>query len=178
MEKTPQMSSIRRVHIVGAGAMGAAYAALFAAAPDFHVAFVARGERHQRLAGKPLMVNGRSYDIPVIRPDQGARRADLVLVALKHHHLKAALEDINALVGDDTVILSVATGWFTPWPWASMRSGRGMRLSTEARAGSSSAGILWSLVILRWHGCGKPSPGRPSPTRCRRISAASCGGSS
>ena len=104
------MPSIRRIHIVGAGAMGAAYAALFAAAPDFHVAFVARGERHRRLAGKPLMVNGRPYDIPVIRPDQGARRADLVLVALKHHHLKAALEDINALVGEDTVILSVMNG--------------------------------------------------------------------
>ncbi|MDJ0812053.1 MAG: 2-dehydropantoate 2-reductase [Desulfobacterales bacterium] len=104
------MSSIRHIHIVGAGAMGAAYAALFAAAPDFRVAFVARGERHRRLAHQTLKVNGRSYDIPVIHPDKVAQRADLVLVALKHHHLKAALEDINALVGEDTVILSVMNG--------------------------------------------------------------------
>ncbi len=104
------MSSIRHIHIVGAGAMGAAYAALFRAAPDFRVAFVARGERHRRLAQQTLKVNGHAYDIPVIHPDEGARRADLVLVALKHHHLKAALEDINALVGEDTVILSVMNG--------------------------------------------------------------------
>ncbi len=104
------MPLIRHIHIVGAGAMGAAYAALFAAGPGFRVAFVARGERHRRLAQRTMKVNGRAYDIPVIHPDKVPRPADLVLVALKHHHLKAALGDINALVGDDTVILSVMNG--------------------------------------------------------------------
>ncbi len=55
-------------------------------------------------------MNGRPYAIPVIHPDEVAEPADLVLVALKHHHLPEALQDIKSLVGDDTVILSVMNG--------------------------------------------------------------------
>lgn len=104
------MQSIHKIHIVGAGAMGAAYAAMFTGAREFQVSFVARGERGRRLAHNALTVNGRSYAVPVIHPDAVAEPADLVLVALKHHHLKAALDDIRSLVGEDTVILSVMNG--------------------------------------------------------------------
>lgn len=104
------MTPIHNIHIVGAGAMGAAYAALFMEAGGFRVSFVARGERHRRLAQDELAVNAKSYSIPVIHPDQVSQPAELVLVALKHHHLAAALDDIRALVGKDTVILSVMNG--------------------------------------------------------------------
>ncbi len=104
------MHTIQNVAIVGAGAMGAAYAALFSNAPGFHVSFVARDERYHRLAQDVLTVNGQSFAIPVRRPEDATTPADLVIVALKHHHLKAALADIKALVGRDTVILSVMNG--------------------------------------------------------------------
>lgn len=101
---------IKTVAIVGAGAMGTAYAAIFSAAPDFSVYFVARDERYRRLDGVPLVVNGQSFSIPVKRPKEIEKPADLVLVALKHHHLAAALGDIQAAVGDQTIILSVMNG--------------------------------------------------------------------
>jgi 2-dehydropantoate 2-reductase len=104
------MPAIQKVYIVGAGAMGAAYAAMFAEARSFDVAFVARGDRYQRLAQNALTVNGQSYEIAVVHPGAVSEPADLVLVALKHHHLETALEDIKALVGKDTVILSVMNG--------------------------------------------------------------------
>jgi len=104
------VSEIRQVSIVGAGAMGAAYAAMFSDAGDFSVCFVARGERYQRLSEASLTVNGKSYCIPVVHPDAVSQPADLVLVALKHHHLADALPDIEPLVGDDTIILSVMNG--------------------------------------------------------------------
>lgn len=104
------MTAIQKVYIVGAGAMGAAYAAMFAEAPSFDVAFVARGDRYQRLTQNALTVNGQSYKIAVVHPGAVSEPADLVLVALKHHHLETALDDINALVGTDTVILSVMNG--------------------------------------------------------------------
>ncbi len=104
------MRTIRDVHICGAGAMGTAYASLFTAAPGFEVAFVARGERRRRLTAKPLVINGRSHRILVVHPDEVKRPADLVLVALKHHHLKGALKDINDMVGEGTIILSVMNG--------------------------------------------------------------------
>jgi 2-dehydropantoate 2-reductase len=103
-------TKIRKIAIFGAGAMGAAYAAMFMDAQDFSVSFVARGERYRKLAQGVLKVNGKPYTIPVIHPDKIKAPAQLLIVALKHHHLAGALEDIKALVGDDTMILSVMNG--------------------------------------------------------------------
>ena len=104
------MKAIRNISIVGAGAMGAAYAAMFTDAAGFAVSFVARGKRYERLKNKTLTVNDRLYNVPVVHPDKVAEPADLVLVALKHHHLEGAVDDIAALVGRDTAILSVMNG--------------------------------------------------------------------
>ena len=105
-----QETKIKTVGIVGAGAMGAAYATMFFDAGDFEVFFVARGERYQRLKRGPLEVNGRQYALAVVHPDEVGEACDLVLVALKHHHLAGALDDIKALVGEQTIILSVMNG--------------------------------------------------------------------
>ena len=104
------MTKIRNISIIGAGAMGAAYAAMFSDAGDFSVSFVARGERYKRLREGSLTVNGKQYAVPVIHPDEVTEPAHLILVALKHHHLPEALQDIKALVGHDTIILSVMNG--------------------------------------------------------------------
>ncbi len=104
------MTVIRKISIVGAGAMGAAYAAMFSDAAGFSVSFVARGERYERLKNKTLTVNARLYKVPVVHPDKVSEPADLILVALKHHHLAGAVGDITALLGKDTAILSVMNG--------------------------------------------------------------------
>jgi len=101
---------IDTVAIVGAGAMGAAYAAMFSDAGGFSVSFVARGERYRRLTQGPLTVNGKAYRIPVIDPETAPSPAQLIIVALKHHHLAGALEDIKSLVGPESIILSVMNG--------------------------------------------------------------------
>lgn len=105
--QTPQ---IKTIAIVGAGAMGAAYAAMFSDAGSFSLFFLARGERYQRLKNKPLGVNGKAYSIPVMQPEEVTQPVDLVLVALKHRHLDEALGDIKAVVGPETTILSVMNG--------------------------------------------------------------------
>ena len=103
-------NTIKTVAIVGAGAMGAAYASMFSRAPGFHVYFIARGARFQRLAGVPLVVNDTPYDIAVKRPEDILDPPDLVLVALKHHHLASAVNDIRSITGPQTIILSVMNG--------------------------------------------------------------------
>jgi 2-dehydropantoate 2-reductase len=101
---------IQTVAIVGAGAMGAAYASMFSDAGDFSVFFVASGERYQRLKRGSLSVNGKQYALPVMSPGEIRESVDLVLVALKYHHLAQALDDIKPLVGEETIILSVMNG--------------------------------------------------------------------
>jgi len=90
--------------------MGAAYAAMFSDARGFSVSFVARGQRYARLKQGPLTINGRRYTLAVVDPDEVAAPADLILVALKHHHLSEALADIRPLIGPQTIILSVMNG--------------------------------------------------------------------
>jgi 2-dehydropantoate 2-reductase len=105
-----QIKPIKTVAIVGAGAMGAAYGAMLTEAGSFSPFFVASGERYQRLREHPLTVNGKTYAIAAVLPEEVEEPADLVLVALKHHHLPEALPAIAALVGPETTILSVMNG--------------------------------------------------------------------
>ena len=90
------MPAIRNVSVVGAGAMGAAYAAMFTDAVGFSVSFVARGERYERLKDRTFSVNDRLYHIPVVHAERIAQPADLVIVALKHHHLAPASSKADA----------------------------------------------------------------------------------
>ncbi|WP_320044750.1 2-dehydropantoate 2-reductase [uncultured Desulfobacter sp.] len=105
------MNVIKTIAIFGAGAMGAAYAGLFTDNSDIRVCFAARGDRFVRLDGATIKVNGKNYTIPVVHPDRVARPFDLILVALKHHHLTdSVLKDINALTGQNSLVLSVMNG--------------------------------------------------------------------
>ena len=101
---------IKNVAILGAGAVGAYFAASFSAAPGLSASLIARGPRRERLQRDGLLVNGQPYHLPVIHPDDENPPLDLIIVALKHHHLEAALPDLQGLVGDQTVILSVMNG--------------------------------------------------------------------
>ncbi|MCP4536382.1 MAG: 2-dehydropantoate 2-reductase [Chloroflexi bacterium] len=104
------MQEITQVAILGAGAMGAYFATQFFNTPEFSTAIVARGERYDQLKNDGLVVNGKAYAIPVVHPDQAASPVDLVIVALKHHHLPQAVPDLKHLVGDQTTIISVMNG--------------------------------------------------------------------
>ncbi len=105
-----QTKKIKTIAIVGAGAMGAAYATMFADSGSFSPFFLADGERYLKLKREPLAVNGKSYTIPVLQPTEVKEPVDLVLVALKHNHLPAALDLIKGVVGAETTILSVMNG--------------------------------------------------------------------
>ncbi|MFO8043103.1 MAG: ketopantoate reductase family protein [Alkalispirochaeta sp.] len=122
---------MKQTLIVGAGALGAMYAERLEAA-GLPVAFLADGPRAERLRTAGVVVNGRRLRIPVetvadrkvaghIEADRtvaghtGAGRParrppDYVLVALKHHHLPAALPAVAEVVGEETIVFSVMNG--------------------------------------------------------------------
>lgn len=104
------MNSAKTVAIIGAGALGAAYASRFYAVDPSSVAFVATGERYERLKREGVTVNHTHYAIPVLGPEDPAPPADLIVVALKHHQLAGALPLLARRVGDQTAILSVMNG--------------------------------------------------------------------
>ncbi|MBN1877452.1 MAG: ketopantoate reductase family protein [Anaerolineae bacterium] len=104
------MTPIHNVVILGAGALGGYFVAQFLNVPSFSTAVIARGTRHAHLQAHGLQINGKHYTVPVIHPDTATTPADLIIVALKHHHLATALPDLRRLVGPDTTIISVMNG--------------------------------------------------------------------
>jgi 2-dehydropantoate 2-reductase len=104
------MKPASTVSILGAGAMGAAYASRFYAMDPTCVSVVAQGERYNRLQRDGLIVNDERYAIPVLTPEDTTPPSDLVIVALKHRDLAPSLEMLRNRVGDNTVIVSVMNG--------------------------------------------------------------------
>jgi 2-dehydropantoate 2-reductase len=103
-------SCIETISLVGAGALGGAYASMFQAMDSQSVSFVAAGDRFERLRRDGLIVNGRRCDIPVIRPEDPSPPSDLVIVAVKHHHLGDVVREMKNRIGPDTTIISVMNG--------------------------------------------------------------------
>jgi len=104
------MQEIQKVAILGAGAMGAYFASRFFDTAGFSTVLIAKGHRLDKLKTKGLVVNEKSYAIPVIHPDEATSKMDLIIVALKHHHLEEAAQGLEKLVGDSTTIISVMNG--------------------------------------------------------------------
>jgi 2-dehydropantoate 2-reductase len=104
------MTEIHQVAILGAGAMGAYFASRFAADSGFTTTLLADGERKDRLNAGGLIVNGQPLHLPARSASECSVPADLILVAVKHHHLADSLSGLDPLVGENTVFLSVMNG--------------------------------------------------------------------
>ena len=104
------MSEIHNVAILGAGAIGAALGAQFFDTPAFNTVLIADGERLNRLNRDGLVINGKPYHIPAIDPAQSHTTMDLIIVALKHHHMEAIIPGLGNIVGPQTLFLSLMNG--------------------------------------------------------------------
>ncbi len=104
------MQKIRKVAILGAGAMGAYFAGRFFDAAGFSTVLIAKEDRFDKLRNNGLIINGKPYTIPVIHPDKAISPLDLIIVALKNHHLEKAVQGLEKLIGDSTMIISVMNG--------------------------------------------------------------------
>jgi 2-dehydropantoate 2-reductase len=104
------MSSIKNISIVGAGAMGAFYVSKFYEMDASSVSVIAGGDRYNRLKAEGIVVNGKHYVVPVVHPEDTFLPADLIIVAVKNHHLSETIRDMACRVGNETIIISVMNG--------------------------------------------------------------------
>jgi 2-dehydropantoate 2-reductase len=104
-----------RILVYGAGGVGAFFGALLArAGRDVH--FVARGTHLEALRSRGLRIKSDligDVEVPHVSvypraADSG--RADLVLVCVKTHQTDSILDDLAAVVGDDTVVIPLQNG--------------------------------------------------------------------
>ena len=104
------MREIKRVAVLGSGALGSYFAGSFYDTPDLSTFLIAKGSRLERLGRDGLVINGKQYHIPVLDPDKAQEPLDLIIVALKQYHLEQALQGLEKLVGDETIFLSFMNG--------------------------------------------------------------------
>jgi 2-dehydropantoate 2-reductase len=104
------MSAITSVSLIGAGAIGSYYASKLFDLDRNCISLIAGGKRYDRLEKEGIIVNGRHFSIPLIRPGDEERSTDLIIVAVKHDHLPDAIGDIKSSVKAKTIILSIMNG--------------------------------------------------------------------
>ena len=116
---------IRTSALIGLGALGILFGRKM---PGVQV--VADEARAARYAAQPTLCNGEACRFAYCAPEAG-EPVDLILVAIKATGLDAAIRDIAAFVGPDTVILSVLNG-----------------ITSEERLDAAYPGhVLWSVAI-------------------------------
>jgi 2-dehydropantoate 2-reductase len=104
------MRSIQNVYISGLGAVGSAYAAkLYEYNPEL-VTVIADTDRIQRYRRAGIIVNQKEYSFKFIEPEIKADPADLIIIAVKQHHLHESITAIRHFVGEKTIILSLLNG--------------------------------------------------------------------
>ena len=99
-----------KVCIVGPGAMGSFYYWKFHQAGFEQTALLAGGERARRLKDNGIRINGQTVPARVVTPENSDYLVDLVIVAVKYHHLDQVVTDMQNVVADNTLIVSVMNG--------------------------------------------------------------------
>jgi 2-dehydropantoate 2-reductase len=107
------LSEIRRVLIVGAGAVGAAVASIIHKREPGAVAVLADRGRMARYSVEGFVLNGerlRFHLVPAGTAPRPGEEPDLAIVAVKNHQLEQAIVDMAPYVGEDTQVLSLLNG--------------------------------------------------------------------
>ena len=100
---------IKKVAVLGAGAVGSYVIWGLSARRDIELGVVADGPRGERLTKEGCAINGKIYR-PAVWTPQEAHDADLLIVCLKYGALPGALDSIKAVTGPHTTIMSLMNG--------------------------------------------------------------------
>lgn len=101
--------SIKKVAVLGAGAVGSYVIWGLSNNKDITLGVIASAERNKRLKNQGLTINGTKYTPEVWTPEE-AKDVDLLIVCLKYGNLRGALDDIQTVVGENTTVMSLMNG--------------------------------------------------------------------
>lgn len=107
-----------RIAVVGAGAMGQLFGGRLALAGNEVVFFDANAELIAALNERGITLHGETgaehTPVRVMRADEFRGELDLVIIFTKGFHTAAAVESVRALIGPDTVGLTLQNGLGNP----------------------------------------------------------------
>lgn len=109
IDKKVKTMKIKKIAVLGAGAVGSYIIWGLSQRDDIELGVVAEGERAERLRQNGIKINDVVYRPKVWSPQEDYS-ADMLVVALKYGSLPNALESIKAVVGENTVVMSLMNG--------------------------------------------------------------------
>ena len=104
------MDKIRKVMIVGLGALGTLYADALQRADDTEVFVLVDEERRGRYEKEPRILKGKECTFNYVTPQEANGPMDLILVCVKSNGMKESIEMMEGYVGEDTIIASLMNG--------------------------------------------------------------------
>lgn len=100
---------IKSVALIGAGAVGSYIIWGLSDLLKDNFCVVAKDERKNRLEKGGIWINHQNYPVKIRTPEE-ARGADLVIIATKYGALHEILDDIDTIVSDHTIVMSLLNG--------------------------------------------------------------------
>ena len=107
--KKKEIHMIHSVAILGAGAVGSYLIWGISSLSDVELGVIAEGKRAERIKNDGCFINNKTYHPKVWTPKE-ARKADLLVIALKYDALLSALPSIKEAVGEHTIVMSLMNG--------------------------------------------------------------------
>ncbi len=104
------MAVLSNIYVSGLGAIGSAYAGRLFDMDPGGVKVIASEERIRRYEEKGVTINGKPYPFHYVLPEDGNASADLIIIAVKQHHLQQSICDISRFIGKNTILLSLLNG--------------------------------------------------------------------
>lgn len=104
------MKEIKRISIIGLGAIGSTYASKLHDMDSNCLSVITDAARYEKYSASSFIVNDKAYRFNYVKADEAVEPADLIIVAVKFHHLQQAIKDIKNHVGPNTIILSLMNG--------------------------------------------------------------------
>lgn len=102
---------IKRVSIIGLGALGILYGSKIAEGlPEGSLRIIADRDRISRYSREGIYCNEKKCEFHYVLPEEKVPEAYLLLVAVKYGGLQQALQEIKNHVGSNTIIMSLLNG--------------------------------------------------------------------
>ncbi len=100
---------LKKVVIIGAGAVGCYVLWGLSQKDDIDLSVIASGKRKERFEKNGFYINDKLYK-PCVKTPQEAHGADIVIVSVKYNALESAVADIKEIVDDHTIVMSLMNG--------------------------------------------------------------------
>ncbi len=104
------MNRKQKVYLIGLGAIGGMVASRLQASGLCDLKVIVDPGRRSKYMEQGVTVNGSACFFNYLCPDEKDEAADLIILAVKNHHLDAAIEQIRPFVGPGTHLLSLLNG--------------------------------------------------------------------